>query len=414
MSYKSIRFYNFRNLIDAEIELNDNIYYLVGDNGAGKSSFLEALYLLSYGSSFREKNLEHCLRSSRQPFAIAGKIEREGQSHHIQVQYSKEHDKATGKKQISLGTKKIQDRRELLQITPSIVFAHGDITYINGSPREKRQFIDQTISLVDPHYIDLSRNYMHNLAQRNLVLKNKQMDLLPTYTRQMVQFGLEIQRRRKLHIAKLSKVFSGLFCHVSNFPAPVMLDYRPSWPSRLFEPSVSRHSDAGLGEPLPEAVMQNCLKHLEQRQQRDLLMGSSQCGPHRDQLCFSVPEPGAMATDQVAAAQCKRDPKETKEELPRQDFTRLASTGQLRLAALTLKSAQANYLQQSCDSPGVLLLDDVLLEMDQIRRRLFLASLPPHQQLFFTLLPNEEYDSYPFPDYRVLKIRDGKLSEGKL
>ncbi|MEM9423245.1 MAG: DNA replication and repair protein RecF [Spirochaetota bacterium] len=368
MAYKNIRFYNFRNLADREVELNACVHYLVGENGAGKSSFIEGLYLLSYGSSFREKQLEHCLRVGELPFAVGGEIEQGSQRYQIQVEYG------ANKKCIRLDGKKLQDRKELLQITPSIVFAHGDIVYINGSPREKRLFIDQTISLLDPAYVDLLRDYGRCLVQRNQVLKHRQLALLPTYTLQMVEIGLDIQRRRARHIARLSGVFSDLFRRVSNFAVPVSIDYQPSWQQIGPELTAS------------EAV-QRCLEYLEQRCSRELLLGSSQSGPHRDQLQFSIEQGGG-------------------------DFTKWASTGQLRLAALMLKSAQANYLQETSAYPGVLLLDDVLLEMDQIRRRLFLSSLPPYQQLFFTLLPNEDYPSYPFSDYQVLQLRNGDI-EGR-
>ena len=371
MAYKNIRFYNFRNLADKEIELSEDVYYLVGQNGAGKSSFLEALYLLSYGSSFRERQLEHCLRFGEQTFAISGKAEQGEQHCRVQVQY----ERGPNKKSISLNGKKLQDRKELLQIAPSIVFAHGDIAYINGSPKDKRQFIDQTISLIDPYYVDLSRNYARSLAQRNWVLKNKQLELLPTYTLQMVEVGLDIQQRRAQHIAQFSQVFSSLFQYVSNFGTPVSIDYQPSW--QEIEPDISAR----------EAV-QNCLEYLERRQQRDLLLGSSQSGPHRDHLQFYVRK--------GAGDLC-------------QDFTKLASTGQLRLAALALKSAQAKYLQKTVAYPSILLLDDVLLEMDNTRRSLFLASLPPYQQVFFTLLPNEDYQFYPFPNYQVLQLQDGEV-----
>ena len=387
MAYKSIRFYNFRNLADREIELNGKIFYLIGENGAGKSSFLEALYLLSYGSSFREKNLEHCLRENSSPLVISGKLEQRGQPYKIQLHYSRESSKkAPGQKQISLDGKRLQDRKELLQLAPSIIFSSSDITYIKGSPRDKRQFIDQTISLIDPTYIDLVRNYTRNLLQRNWILKDRQPNLLPTYTLQMAEMGLEIQRRRTLNIARLSEIFSKLFHHVSNFDTPVTIDYQPSWPHFLVELNADK-------------ALQHCLEYIEQRQQRDILSGSSQNGPHRDQIQFNFSKGDLenKTIDNSTAEFAK-------------DFTKWASTGQLRLAALALKSAQANYLQQNADSPGVLLLDDVLLEMDSTRRKLFLASLPPHRQAFFTLLPNEDYQSYPFSQYQVFQIQKGQVS----
>ena len=371
MGYQRIRFYNFRNLADKEIELGQSIYYLIGENGAGKSSFLEGLYLLSYGSSFRDRHLEHCLRLSKPSFIVSGITEQYSQCYRVQIQY----DRNSGKKSINLDGKKLQDRKELLQLMPSIIFTHGDIAYIKGSPRERRQFIDQTISLVDPYYVELLRNYTCCLAQRNWVLKNKKMELLSTYTLQMVEAGLEIQQRRALHIAQLSQVFSDLFHYVSNFGTQVSIEYQPSW--HQVNQNFKSHES-----------VQNCLGYLDQRLKRDILLGSSQSGPHRDHLQFRVHNQTGYAC---------------------QDFTKLASTGQLRLAALILKSAQAAYLQKNTNASCALLFDDVLLEMDSDRRKLFLSNLPPYQQIFFTLLPNEDYQSYPFSDYQVFQIQNGQV-----
>ena len=389
MAYKSVRFYNFRNLLDREIELDGNIYYLVGENGAGKSSFIEALYLLSYGASFRERNLEHCLRQKDQPFAVSGRVQTDEQSHQIRVQYQKERGQSIGKKQIEVDGKKLQDRKQLLQVAPSIVFAPADSAYINGSPKDKRQFIDQTISLLDPNYIELSRDYARNLGQRNWVLKNRQIELLPTYTLQMAELGLEIQRLRLRYTARLSVIFRELFAKVANFAAPVSLEYQPSWPHAS--------TGGGAGGGTAREDLEACLEYLEKREERDLQLGSTQSGPHRDQLAFVV-----------HPAQSE----ETNQEGPKLDFTKFASSGQLRLAALALKSAQAHYLQQSLHCPGILLLDDVLLEMDGAHRKRFLQSLPPARQVFFTLLPEEEYRSYPFSDYRVLALQGGALQGG--
>ena len=371
MGYQRIRFYNFRNLADKEIELGQSIYYLIGENGAGKSSFLEGLYLLSYGSSFRDRHLEHCLRLSAPSFVVSGITEQYNQCYRVQIQY----DRSSGKKSINLDNKKLQDRKELLQLMPSIIFTHGDIAYIKGSPRERRQFIDQTISLVDPYYVELLRNYTCCLVQRNWVLKNKKMELLSTYTLQMVEAGLEIQQRRALHITQLSQVFSDLFHYVSNFGTLVSIEYQPSWPQ--VNQNFKSHES-----------VQNCLEYLDQRLKRDILLGSSQSGPHRDHLQFRVHNQTGYACP---------------------DFTKLASTGQLRLAALILKSAQAAYLQKNTSTSCALLFDDVLLEMDSDRRKLFLSNLPPYQQIFFTLLPNEDYQSYPFSDYQVFQIQNGQV-----
>ncbi len=79
------------------------------------------------------------------------------------------------------------------------------------------------------------------------------------------------------------------------------------------------------------------------------------------------------------------------------DFARLASTGQVRLLALSLRVAQAAYVQAKSGRKPVLLLDDVLLELDGGHRDRFLAALPDYEQAFFTFLPDERFEAYRRP-----------------
>lgn len=363
MAFRQVSWFNFRNLADLELELPEKIYILVGENGAGKSSVLEALYLLSYGSSFREKTVSNLMRSPEGITRVSGCFEEAAEHHSVCIQCSG----LKGTKDISLNGKKLQDRKELLQLSPSIVFAHGDIRYINGSPKEKRWFIDQTISLTDPVYLAVYRQYSRCLQQRNAVLRSRQSGMLESYTVQLADLGWQVQQKRKKHIEDLNQVFRPLFETVSNTGQRVELEYQPSW--RNLESASA------------------AAEFLFVSQERDWQQGSTQTGPHRDGLAFWT---------YLGDRRC--------------DFVKLASTGQLRLASLILKSAQASYLTQSTSRASILLLDDVLLEMDRERCKIFLENLPVYQQMFFTFLPDEDFSHYRFTDYQVLRVRGGEIS----
>lgn len=360
MPFQSLGVQNFRNLRDFHLKLPAKEYFLVGENGAGKSSFLEALYILSYGASFRERFAKNFIRQNKEPCRIGGEL---GAEYRVDVCYQPD-----GKKQIELDNKKIYDRKELLEISPCIVFAHGDIDYIIGTPKEKRTFIDQCISLVDISYVDTLRSYNKCLQERNYLLKNKERQVLLAYTEQLASLGWELQQKRARHFSQMSEFFAYYFNYVTNLEMQVQVVYQSSWRNCK--------------------KIEEVLQHLDENLEKDLHFGSTQFGPHRDLLQFEI-----LSGDK------------------KYDFVKFASTGQLRLASLALKSAQAAYLHKHNGRGNTLLLDDVLLEMDQTRRNLFLQILPPYEQIFFTFLPNEDLKAYSLHDAEVIYLEEGSLVE---
>ncbi len=94
-------------------------------------------------------------------------------------------------------------------------------------------------------------------------------------------------------------------------------------------------------------------------------------------------------------------------------FVPTASTGQRRLIALVLRTAQAVFYTQVTQKKPVLLMDDVMLELDPAKRQKLTSMLPPYDQLFCTFLPGEPYQSYMHEGTRVYKITDGTWEEEK-
>jgi len=146
MAFSSLRIVSFRNLGDAEIDLKGKDIFLIGENGQGKTNFLEALYFVSYGSSFRGVRDSELLRTGDRDFSAAVKLEDSAYSG-ITV-FLKD-----GKKNIVLDGKKIEDRKDLLSVAPCIVFCHEDMEFVSGAPERRRWFFDQTQSLCDPLYL---------------------------------------------------------------------------------------------------------------------------------------------------------------------------------------------------------------------------------------------------------------------
>ena len=102
-----------------------------------------------------------------------------------------------GEKTIQLHGKSINDRKEMLERMPTVVFIHDDFLFASGSPECRRWFIDQILSMHDPFYIDQLRKYKKVLKQRNHLIKRGRMNLLEHFGEQLAHTGLAVSKRRE-------------------------------------------------------------------------------------------------------------------------------------------------------------------------------------------------------------------------
>jgi DNA replication and repair protein RecF len=245
-----------------------------------------------------------------------------------------------------------------------VLYCHEDLEFVNGEPERRRFFVDQTLSMRDVLFIDTSRQYKKALKSRNFVLKAQQIDMLDAYNLQLAKFGVEIQKKRKNVIFSFNRIFSTLYEEVTGID-DVHLVYAPSWKETE-------------GTHISEA---EALGQLEEQRALDLQLSTTMGGVHRDKIGFMR----------------KGKP-----------FIPSASTGQRRLAAILLRSAQAIFYKNDCGKKPVLLMDDVLLELDPEKRQRVTMLLPEYDQLFCTFLTGEPYENYQTSGTKVLHITDGK------
>jgi DNA replication and repair protein RecF len=357
MAIKSIRTAAFRNLADAEVFTRGKDIFLVGENGQGKTNFLEALYFSSYASSFRGARDGELARTGERDFSVFVQFDN---SIHDDVLIKCER----GRKTILIDEKKAGDRQDLLSVAPCIVFCHEDMEFVAGSPERRRWFFDQSQSLCDPEYLDDLRRYRRVLKTRNTLLKDNQGsiwghgDTLDALDRQLAAYGLKLMEKRETAAGLFSGVFGPLYEEVSGLDG-IAVQYHSSWKEKKAE-DIQR-------------------KLLEKRE-ADRAAGITLSGPHRDRYTFTRRE---------------------------EEFAAKASTGQRRLLALLLRIAQARRFSNMTGRQPIFLLDDVLLEMDGEKRRKFLSLMPDYEQAFFTFLPDEPYGRYRKEDTVVYAVQEG-------
>ncbi|MDR2964510.1 MAG: DNA replication and repair protein RecF [Treponema sp.] len=372
MLFSSLRTSYFRNLANTEVFTGSKNVFLVGENGQGKTNFLEALYFCAYASSFRTFRDYEIAFNGKIDFSAAVKIT---QSVNDEIFIKSE----KGKKHISINGKIAEDRKDLLSIAPTIVFCHEDMEFVSGPPERRRWFFDQTLSLYDPVYLEDLRRYRRVLKSRNTVLreysqreadKSNTEKILDALDPQLAEYGNKIMEKRETAAHDFSAVFTPLYKEVAKIDQ-IKVKYVNSWKTG------NKTTDCFTTD--------NAFAALHKRRSADMTAGFTLSGPHRDQYIF--------------------------EDANSQEFSVKASTGQRRLLALLLRTAQAERFSQVTAQLPVLLLDDVLLEMDSEKRRRFLTVLPAYDQAFYTFLPDEPYQNYCKEDTLIYKVCSGMIKQ---
>ncbi|EFW39073.1 DNA replication/repair protein RecF [Treponema phagedenis] len=353
MPFLTISLVNFRNLSNKPIDLSAPEVFLIGKNGQGKTNLLESLYIASYGNSFRTRTDSEIYTTGTNEYSIRAMYKAE-KTDSISI-ISK-----NGKKQIEKNLKKIRSRKDLVNTIPCVLFFHNDLDFAVGSPERRRFFIDQSLSMYNPFYLDLLQKYTVLLKTKNKEIKEQKRVLLDSLDVQIASVGFEIISYRKKTIDEFNTIFSDIYEKVSGIDN-VRIEYKPSW----------KHSSA-------EEVM----AHLAARREKDILLGTCMSGPHRDKIHF-------VRNNEL--------------------FISTASTGQLRLISLVLRTAQALFFTKITGKLPILLMDDVLLELDPDKRKSFTDLLPKYDQLFCTFLPGEPYKKYAKEKTLIYFVSNGEF-----
>ena len=356
MPFLSASFYNFRNLENATVDISSPEVFLVGKNGQGKTNFLEALYVSSYGTSFRTRSLVQICTKDEKEFSIRALYkESDNISHTISIIIQ---DK---KKDIQKNFKKIKNSKELISTIPCILFHGDDIEFAVGTPSRKRFFIDQSVSLCNSDFIEALVKYSKALKSRNIILEQKKASLLDSIDEIFASLALLITNERKNIVEEYAKYFSLIYEEISGVSGVEM----------VYRPSIKVESEEDL------------LILLAEKRQNDLIDRTSSTGPHRDRIHF------------------------IKDKKP---FTERASNGQRRLISLVLRMIQAKIYSEKTGRKPIFLMDDILLELDPEKRQKFMELLPPYEQLFCTFLPGEPYKNYQKETTKIFFVEDGRFS----
>lgn len=366
MNVNSLRLINFRNYNNVYLELSDKVNIFIGKNAQGKTNLLEAIYVSATGKSFRTNKDRELINFNKKEAYIGSKIEIGQREKLIEIKLDK-----IAPKRIKINKLELKKQRELDSGLNVVVFSPDDLSLVKGSPRERRLFLDMSISQIKPIYRYNLNRYNKILIQRNNLLKisknkNDIGNLLDIFDIQLVKAGTDIIISRFNFIDKLSKIASNIHNKLTLNREKLLLSY----------------SSNVEFEKLDKKEIENSfMSNLNKNRDKDILTGSTSIGPHRDDMKIYINN---------------------------MDSRTFASQGQQRTIVLTIKLSEVELIYKDIGSYPVLLLDDVFSELDSDRRK-YLISFFNNTQTFITLTDMENLDELRDLNPLIFTIENGNI-----
>jgi DNA replication and repair protein RecF len=391
---------NFRLYARLEASLPRGPLILVGANAQGKTSLLEALYYLGTAQSHHatsDRQLINFLALSAEPLPFAK----------IVAEAASQLDSAPKRLEIRLvldptqaGESRLRKevwvngvKRRLNELAGQInvvLFLPQDLTIVEGSPSDRRRYLDLALSQVDPTYSFALTEYVKVLTQRNALLKQLQERggaeaQLDFWDERLGEHGALIFTARAAALLELEGLASAIHRDLTRGADGLRLAYHPA-----YDPAAAPDGQLGLPLDVPvhrvgltaAEVQAGLIDKLRGTRAEEIARGATLSGPHRDEIRFLA---GGI------------------------DLGTYGSRGQARTAVLALKLAEVDWMRGKTGEWPVLLLDEVLAELDVNRRGELLARLGGAEQVVMTTT-----DQGLFPQAFVEKATVWEVESGRI
>ena len=336
---------NFRNYEHATLTFSPGINCIIGGNGEGKTNLLEALYFLSTGRSFRTAHLNDLIRHGASFFYIEAHFYKDGIDQTIKATYDGQ-------------TRRLQYNEtiysyftSLLGILPTVLYAPDDLCLISGAPSDRRRFLDLHLAQIDPLYVHHLGRYHKALKQRNVLLRQKKEESLGAWEQTMAHAAAYLLPKRIEALQNILAPVARWMHFISSGKEEIKLSYHNSI-----------HWDG-------KSSLENAIyAQLQKNRTRDMLLGSTQIGPHRDDIGIELDGKSAKS---------------------------FSSEGQKRCCAAAIRFAEWERTKETMGFLPLMSIDDFGIQLDKERNLLLQQHLQHLGQVFLTspiapdeLLPN--------------------------
>ncbi|HEX5661551.1 MAG TPA: DNA replication and repair protein RecF, partial [Polyangiales bacterium] len=219
---ESLALDHFRNLSSLVLEPGPRFNVLFGDNGAGKSSLLEAIGYLAALRSFRSARKEDMIARDQQRALVRARVHAAPLAHDYRIAL----DRSEGRS-IAVDGKKPRSLGAYYGLLPLVIFHPGDTELMSGSPEARRAFLDRVLEQVDPGYARLVDDYGKALRSRNRMLKATQIDArsVRAYDPILAELGAKIGTARQALTLELKPLAEAHFAEITEHALPIVLSY---------------------------------------------------------------------------------------------------------------------------------------------------------------------------------------------
>ncbi len=319
MNCKRLQLHNFKNFLEADIQLHPKINFFVGDNGVGKTNLMDAIHYLSFCKSFYNNSDQLNIRHSADFFAIHGFFDDVNVQDNVHVGCIL---KQNSRKVFKLNKKEYPRMADHIGLIPLVMVSPYDVDLINQGSEHRRRYFDGVVSQFDRLYLEDLINYNKVLQQRNVLLKTMaeqhrfDINSIQIWDMQMIEIGQRIHQRRSAFLENLKPVFQEYYNFLTNGKEEIDIEYQ------------SQINNRDYADVLSEAI------------EKDRYAQYSTVGIHKDDYVFLM------------------------NNYP---VKRFGSQGQQKSFLMALKLAQFSYTSQVKNVKPLLLLDDIFDKLDENR-----------------------------------------------
>lgn len=363
MILSKLRLYDFRNFEKLDIVFSNGINIIYGDNAQGKTNILEAIYFLTNLKPAIASREAQLVRFGR-PLAYlkgvfktdTGPVERDITLHKNKKKIIKEQGK------------KINRRDELISDIKTVFFSPDDLEIVKGEPQIRRKYIDMLLYQIRPSQYKYLKSYYKVLSHRNMLLKSirkdpKLISALEPWDSQLSSLGSLLIKERLKVLEKVSKILKKLFSRYTQAESSLDIKYLSSVKIKDID-----------------TLDKDFFELLKEKRNIDIMKTYTSIGPHRDDIQFLINNIDARY---------------------------YASQGQQRLITLCTKFTEYYLIKSIYKTSPILLLDDVMSELDFIRRKLILED--KDKQVFLTTTDLSQFPKEILNNSKVFEIKSGVM-----
>jgi len=361
MKINSLKMVNFRNYENFQLEFNDSLNIIYGNNGVGKTNLVEAIYVLSLTKSFRTNNDKNLIRKDELSTKIEGVVET-NTTNNYQVVLNKE-----GKK-VKIDNSIISKISDYVSNINIILLEPEEQTIFGDSPSIRRKLLNIEISQLKKEYIIYLNNYNKILKQINYYIKEKYIntnasrEYLNILTKKLIDYGLKVYGARQEFINKINEYINESYHNIfesGELKIKYISDYNNKSSEELFNVYVKNYN-------------------------KEIILGKTSMGIHHDDIVFL---------------------------LDNQNIAEWGSNGQQKNAIFAFKLAEIELFNNEKGTYPILILDDLFSALDNNKIKNIVKLLNNNIQTFITTTELERIDEKLLNNAKLFNVTYGNIVE---